>query len=154
MIYVTKKVVCILMAVLLSDNIFAISNEVNFFPEPGLSTKVIIKANKVTVIMNNAVDRNINDLKIDAEKNLNLKIEDFNFDGNKDFSISYIDDGMGTYFIDRIFLYVRKDKSFVELVPKCGDEFINLKIIKKKKIISYTKFTDGKPIRCQLKFKQ
>lgn len=34
-----------------------------------------------------------------------MQVDDFNFDGVKDFAVSQVDDGMGTYDYYRIFVY-------------------------------------------------
>lgn len=49
-----------------------------------------------------------------------------NFDVYKDFSVSYIDSGMGTYTLYRILVYDNTGDKFVEITPKCGDQFINV----------------------------
>src|ERR1035437_3274457 len=48
-------------------------------------------------------------------KQLNITIEDYNFDGFKDFSYCHIDDGTGTYFIYQIFIYNPKTNQFAKL---------------------------------------
>jgi hypothetical protein len=58
-------------------------------------------------------------------------VVDYNFDGYKDFSVSHIDDGMGTYTIYDVFLYSPKGNGFVAVLPRCGDMFNNILVNKK-----------------------
>jgi hypothetical protein len=60
-----------------------------------------------------------------------LDVNDYNFDGHKDFSVWYVGDGMGKYLIYRIFTYSAKIKEFIELKPRCGDDFINFRLKEK-----------------------
>lgn len=55
-----------------------------------------------------------------------------------------MDDGMGTYMAYRAFVYNHLQRSFEEVYPACGDGFINLKVDKKKRLISML-FSDNAP---------
>ncbi|MFC0228909.1 XAC2610-related protein [Serratia aquatilis] len=96
-------------------------------------------------------DGNVNhakEISVDTVKKINLIVGDFNFDGKKDFSIVHIDDGMGVYYIYRFFLFSVKLNDFIEIYPSCGDEFINIRIDKKKKVIMSTYYQDNQPMLC------
>nr|WP_315221164.1 hypothetical protein [uncultured Flavobacterium sp.] len=73
-----------------------------------------------------------------TEKETNFIIEDYNFDGFKDFAFYRLDDGMGVYSIYQIFIYNHKNQTFAKLKissncdPKC-DEFCDVQINKKQK---------------------
>jgi hypothetical protein len=77
-----------------------------------------------------------------------LRIDDFNFDGYSEFSVSYLDEGMGTYKVDRVFLFDPVSLKFQETMPSCGDEFLNLVIDRKRHILRSTYFQDGVPKTC------
>jgi hypothetical protein len=81
-----------------------------------------------------------------------VEIDDYNFDGFKDFSLSHVDDGQGTYSIYRIFVYSRKTRNFVEIQPKCGDEFINIKLDKKNKTVINSYYSDNVMTGCSKKY--
>ncbi|ATE75019.1 hypothetical protein AF70_00035670 [Pseudomonas sp. KD5] len=87
-----------------------------------------------------------------AEKSLHVAIDDFNFDGMKDFSVWQIDDGMGTYTIHRIFIYRPKTADFEEVQPDCGDGFVNLRVDKKRKVLLSTYWGMDGPQSCVTRF--
>lgn len=92
--------------------------------------------------------RRSREVVVDSEKKININIDDFNFDGKKDFSIWYVDDGMGVYTIHRIFMFSKKRQVFVEYFPSCGDEFIELKVDRKMRQLTSTYFEDNVPKTC------
>lgn len=75
-----------------------------------------------------------------TDKQTQIAIEDYNFDGYQDFACYHLDDGMGVYTIYQIFIYNPSSGIFKELqVPtksaaKC-DEFCDIKINKQKKTL-------------------
>ncbi|WP_347902739.1 hypothetical protein [Pseudomonas purpurea] len=87
-------------------------------------------------------------IEIQAEKKLRLEIDDFNFDGVKDFAVWHVDDGMGVYTIFRVFVYKPRVGFFEEQRPACGDEFINLRVDKKNKLLKSTYYKGNEPTLC------
>ncbi|WP_444542842.1 hypothetical protein [Iodobacter ciconiae] len=67
--------------------------------------------------------------------------------------MSYTDLGMGTYKIYNVYVFDYKNKKFEQLTPKCGDEFINLKIILKSKQLWSTYYSNFEPKTCKMNFK-
>lgn len=57
-----------------------------------------------------------------------VTLEDYNRDGYKDFSVWYLDEGMGTYKIYRLFIFSPLEGKFKEIKPGCGDDFVNIRI--------------------------
>lgn len=90
-------------------------------------------------------------IDLDLEKSPSIKVGDYDFDGCKDLSINYIDEGMGTYLISRLFIYDKIKKDFFEVLPKCGDQFINLKINKTLKALSSAYYVDNEVKVCRTK---
>lgn len=85
-------------------------------------------------------------IPLEVETQPHISVEDYNFDGCRDFSIWYIDEGMGRDTIHRIF--IKKKDSFEEIHPQCGDEFMNLRVDKKKKILRSTVYIDNQASLC------
>lgn len=90
--------------------------------------------------------------EIYAEAKLKIKSDDFNFDGNFDFDVWHFDEGMGVYTIHRVFVFNPSGKIFYEIFPGCGDQFINLEINKRKRVLYSTFFFRNKPKRCATRF--
>lgn len=90
-------------------------------------------------------------INIGTENTLNIEIADYNFDGNLDFSVWHMDEGMGTYLIYRVFIYNPQSKKFTEASPSCGEDFINLNQNRKTKSLSSTYFKDNSPKICHTK---
>lgn len=128
------------------------SNETkNFSPTPTTSATLTLSEDRVTYNIFSQELKNHGSVIIETEKKAHIEISDFNFDGKKDFSVWYTDDGMGTYTIHRVFLYSPKTLEFLEHFPQCGDEFINLKIDTAKKLIKSTYYKDNTPETCKTK---
>lgn len=71
---------------------------------------------------------NLENFNVSSEKKNHITFEGYNRDGYKDFSIWYLDEGMGTYKIYRLFVFSPADKKFKEIKHICGDNFVNVRI--------------------------
>lgn len=91
-------------------------------------------------------------IAIETKKPVAIKVDDYNFDGYQDFSISSIDEGMGTYRIYRIFIYSASRHEFVEIRPACGDDFINVRLTKKTRTLTNSYFSDNVIKTCTQKY--
>ena len=87
-------------------------------------------------------------IHIDSEKKIKILIDDFNFDGRKDFSIWHTDEGMGTYKIFRIFIFTDKNHDFNEIHSPCGDDYIDVRVDKQKKELISSYFDDNQVKKC------
>ncbi|NIE66065.1 hypothetical protein [Burkholderia sp. Ax-1719] len=137
---------------LVASSSWASGDEINFHPVNGTNVAVSVADSKVSYVIadeKGEVDKSID---IDTESKLHLSIGDYRFDGTKGFAVSYLDEGMGIYEISRVFYYSRKLRSFEELSPACGDEFLNLKVDSKKKVLISTYFTQNEPKTCVTRF--
>jgi hypothetical protein len=118
---------------------------IGFFPSGDSKVTIKIKDNEVEIINGDKLEKKI---EFDTGKTLNIEIADYNFDGNLDFSIWHMDEGMGTYLIYRVFIFKPKIEKFTEANPNCGDEFINLNLDRKSKTVSSTYFKSNTPLAC------
>ncbi|MDF3832026.1 hypothetical protein P3W85_03515 [Cupriavidus basilensis] len=139
---------CILSMVLLVE--LTAASEITCF-SPNSSTEVCIRVNDEDVSyeifeMSGAVASK--KIVFQSEEKLHIEVSDYNFDGQLDFSVWHIDEGMGVYKIYRIFLYSPKIMDFVDGFPACGDEFINVEIDKRRKAIVGTYFRENIPVSC------
>lgn len=119
-----------------------------FSPAKGVQAVLTVKGQEVELNLAGATET----IAVETEKKLRIKVEDYNFDGYKDFAISHTDDGMGTYEISLVYVYSPKEKKFVPLAPRCGDEFINLALNKAKKTLTNSYIVDNKYRTCQAKY--
>ncbi|WP_412548439.1 XAC2610-related protein [Pseudomonas sp. PDM18] len=117
----------------------------DFFPEGRSKYTITTEGSSIIITGDNEEKETIN---IDTESKLNIEIADYNFDGNLDFSVWHMDEGMGTYLIYRVFIFKPKIKKFTEANPNCGDEFINLNLDRKSKTVSSTYFKNNTPRVC------
>ncbi|WP_442875237.1 XAC2610-related protein [Cupriavidus sp. P-10] len=124
--------------------------EIAFTPSAGVKATIAIHDSLVSVRVCSTRNCNSSVFSVDADNSNSIRIEkvDYNFDGKIDFSLKYLDEGMGVYFIHRVFLYSKTTRNFKEYFPRCGDEFINLKIDKKKRRLISTYFRDNTPKLC------
>lgn len=138
-----KKTILLLFIIFLSS--LAYAGNVDFFPEGRSKYTITTEGSSIIITGDNVEKETIN---IDAESKLNIEIADYNFDGNLDFSVWHMDEGMGTYLIYRVFIFKPKIKKFTEANPNCGDEFINLNLDRKSKTVSSTYFKNNTPRVC------
>jgi hypothetical protein len=99
---------------------------VSFSPARGIDVTVSLAGQVATVAVTNAGQVASEEIAVETEKKIKINLADYNFDGHMDFSLSHTDDGMGTYQIYQIYVYSPSEHKFVQLTPKCGDEFINV----------------------------
>ncbi|WP_454765450.1 XAC2610-related protein [Cupriavidus campinensis] len=81
-------------------------------------------------------------------RSLHIENDDYNFYGHRDFAVWHLDDGMGVYRIYRIFLYSPRRGAFVEHYSSCGDDFINIRVDRRRKALVSTYFREKVPTPC------
>ena len=84
----------------------------------------------------------------DSERPLHVVVDDYDFDGHPDVAIWHIDDGMGVHMVYRIFVFNARRGEFVELTPACGDGFLNVKRLAKRKALQNSYFKDNVVVAC------
>lgn len=109
---------------------------------------VTIKEHEVSYNVIDKGGEHRGEIPIETETKIHIDVDDYAFKGKNGFSIWYMDEGMGTYTIHRIFLFSKKYGKFMERFPSCGDEFINLKIDKKNKFLTSTYYNENVPKTC------
>ncbi|MYN20593.1 hypothetical protein GTP81_28015 [Rugamonas sp. FT107W] len=100
-----------------------------------MQASLVVHAHEVEVSVSGAQGESKETIGVETEKNLKIKVEDYNFDGHKDFSISHVDDGMGSYDVYQVYVYSVEQRKFIPLAPQCGDEFINLVVNKRSRTL-------------------
>jgi hypothetical protein len=128
------------------------SGRLSFSPARGIYVEVTTHREEVTINLKKGGITTSKKISVETEKNLKILAEDYNFDGHLDFSISHIDDGMGTYTVYQIYVYSAEDNAFHLLSPKCGDEFINVSISKKDRSLTNSYFTDNQFKTCTARY--
>lgn len=126
----------------------AFAEPIQFEPEKRVAVTLVPDKTDLTVTVQTKNGPKERVISFQTEKIMHVEVGDYNFDGFQDFSVWYIDDGMGTYSIHRIFVYAPKDSSFKELKPACDDEFLNLKMIKEKKVLRSMYYKGNVPTLC------
>lgn len=126
--------------------------EVHFSPMPGVAVKLYVKDQNVDLQVTAGESVKHERVTVETEKPLKVAIDDYNFDSYKDFSFSHTDDGMGVFDVTTIYVYSEKDGRFVLMAPDCGDEFINLRIVKEKRMLINSYVEDNRYKTCRMRF--
>lgn len=134
---------------LLSANSAACNNHLELRPADGMIIKADVEETELVYSISLKDEIKTNRIKFDTEKRLYLGSDDLNFDGYPDIFAWHTDEGMGSFSVYRIFIYLPKNNNFIENLPNCGDQFLNLKIDKKHKKIRSTYFEDNIPKICE-----
>ena len=132
------KIVRALVAVTLSAMSFlSCANDFSktFVPSPGVVA--VVKINGPNLIWRLSGRRGINhgEVGFDTEKPLDITIGSYDFSGRLGFWVSHTDDGMGTFQIDRVFVFSPSANRFVERFPACADGFYNLRVDNKRRLL-------------------
>lgn len=123
-----------------------------FNPTQGIEVTLKLEGSSLAFSVTSDAHSESRTITFEAESELRVQIDDFNFDGVKDFAIWQVDDGMGTYNIHRIFVYQPKTGTFQELQPDCGDGFVNLRVDGKRKALVSTYWEMNVPKQCTTRF--
>jgi hypothetical protein len=135
------KILFSIFTILLSSYSYSQEN-VEFFQKD--KTKIEIKAINNFEKLEITFSKNKKKQQIDSieasltDKKTYFSIEDYNFDGYKDFAVYRTDDGMGVYTIYQVFIYNPDKILFTKLkMPLSSgaacDEFCDIKVDKKSK---------------------
>ncbi len=125
-----------LLGVLWTAPVFAEST--TFSPTENVEATLVLAGSTLTVAVKSNTQSESRTIAFQAENELYVQIDDFNFDGAKDFAVWQIDDGMGTYTIHRVFIYQPEAGFFKELTPACGDDFVNMRVERDKRMLLST----------------
>jgi hypothetical protein len=123
-----------------------------FSPIKNAEATLVLEGSMLTVVVKSDAHSESRTIAFQAENELHVQIDDFNFDGAKDFAVWQIDDGMGTYTIHRIFVYQPEAAFFKELNPDCGDDFVNLRVEREKRALLSTYWEMNEPKLCSTNF--
>lgn len=128
------------------------SHGLSFWPTPKVRAEISAKGREVSVTLKNGSYVTTKKIQVETEKSLKLLVDDYNFDGYPDFSISHVDDGMGTYTIYQLYVYSAKENKFNMLQPQCGDEFINIVVSRTKRSLTNSYFSENELKTCTVKY--
>jgi len=109
-----------------------------FSPTKGVEATLVLEGSTLNVAVKGETHNESRTIDFEAVNELHVQIDDFNFDGAKDFAVWQLDDGMDTYDYYRVFIYQARTGTFEELRPDCGDGFVNLRVDKKRKALLST----------------
>jgi hypothetical protein len=123
-----------------------------FSPIKNAEATLVLEGSMLTVVVKSDAHSESRTIAFQAENELHVQIDDFNFDGAKDFAVWQIDDGMGTYTIHRIFVYQPEAAFFKELNSDCGDDFVNLRVEREKRALLSTYWEMNEPKLCSTNF--
>lgn len=73
-----------------------------FSPTDNVEATLVLDGPTLTVAVKRDARSESRTIDFQSENELHVKIDDFNFDGAKDFAVWQIDDGMGTYDFHRV----------------------------------------------------
>ncbi|WP_439820323.1 XAC2610-related protein [Pseudomonas sp. HLG18] len=123
-----------------------------FSPIKDVEATLVLEGSTLNVAVKGETHNESRTIDFQAVNELHVQVDDFNFDGVKDFAIWQLDDGMGTYHYYRVFIYQAKTGTFQELQPDCGDGFVNLRVDKKRKALLSTYWEMNIPKQCVTRF--
>ncbi|MBH3405872.1 hypothetical protein I5P86_12500 [Pseudomonas glycinae] len=123
-----------------------------FSPTKGVEAMLVLEGSTLKIAVKGETHNDSRTIDFQAENELHVQFDDFNFDGAKDFAIWQLDDGMGTYHYYRVFIYQAKTSTFEELQPDCSDGFVNLRVDKKRKALLSTYWEMNIPKQCVTRF--
>ena len=123
-----------------------------FSPTQGVEAALVLEGSTLNIAVKGETHNESRTIDFQAVNELHVQVDDFNFDGVKDFAIWQLDDGMGTYHYYRVFIYQAKTGTFQELQPDCGDGFVNLRVDKKRKALLSTYWEMNIAKQCVTRF--
>jgi len=123
-----------------------------FSPNKGVEATLVLEGSTLNVAVKGALHNESRTIDFEAVNELHVQIDDYNFDGAKDFAVWQLDEGMGTYDYYRVFIYQARTGTFEELRPDCGDGFVNLRVDKKRKALLSTYWEMNIPKQCVTRF--
>lgn len=129
-----------------------LADTTTFSPTKGIEATLVIEGSTLNVAVKSEAHSESRTIDFQAENELHVKIDDFNFDGAKDFAIRQLDDGMGSYDYYWVFIYQARTGTFEELRPDCGDGFVNLRVDKKRKALLSAYWEMNIPKQCVTRF--
>lgn len=130
----------------------ALAETAMFSPTKGVEATLVLEGSTLNVAVKSETHNESRTIDFEAENDLHMQFDDFNFDDAQDFAIWQLDDGMGTYDYYRVFVYQPKTGAFKELQPDCGDGFVNLRVDKKRKVLLSTYWGMNGPDQCITRF--
>ncbi|CAI8978148.1 hypothetical protein [Pseudomonas zeae] len=86
-----------LLLIFLMWTIPALAETTTFSPTKGVDATLVLEGSKLNIAVKSETHSESRTIDFEAENKLHMQFDDFNFNGDKDFAIWQLDDGMGTY---------------------------------------------------------
>lgn len=144
----TIKIFLIVAMLVASFSTHAIGISNTFSPSTGIKAVVEVKGADLVWRVSGENLREQGQVTLDTEKTPHIAVDSYDFSGRLGFSVWYVDSGMGTYRIFRIFTFSAVTNKFVERFPSCGDQFNNLRVDKKRRHLVSTYYDENVPRLC------
>jgi len=123
-----------------------------FSPTKDVEATLVLEGSTLNIAVKGETHNESRTIDFEAVNELHVQVDDFNFDGVKDFAIWQLDDGMGTYHYYRVFIYQARTGTFEELQPDRGDGFVNLRVDKNRKALLSTYWEMNIAKQCATRF--
>jgi len=130
----------------------AADSATTFSPAAGVKATLTVRDQQVELTVTGPRGRTTETLPFETEQPLRIKVDDYNFDGHTDFSVSHVDDGKGTYDLYDIYVYAPKTGKFERLAPACGEDFINVRLDRKRRALINTRVENYRFTSCRMTF--
>lgn len=145
------KIVKILIALaILATSLSAVAVDISktFTPSAGVKAVIEIKGSNLVWKLSRREGVKHGEVDLETENIPSIEIGSYDFSGRLGFLVSHLDDGMGTYEVDRVFTFSPSANEFVERFPSCGDGFVNLRVDKKRRRLISTYWDQNIPKLC------
>ena len=146
--------ICVATAAAMQQSVNAADFATVFTPARGLKATLSVREQQVELTVTGPRGRSSETLPFETEQPLRIKVDDYNFDGHKDFSVSHVDDGKGTYDLYDIYVYAPKTGKFERLAPTCGEDFINVRLDRKRRALINTRVENYRFTSCRMTFQR
>ncbi|KDB10634.1 hypothetical protein LIG30_4845 [Burkholderia sp. lig30] len=128
--------------------VFAGDKIIYFDVNSRINAELNISGEKISYFVSGNGEKYFGSVDIDVDGEIHVDIGDYLFNGDKGFSVWYFDQGMGIHTIHRVFGFSRNVGGFAEYFPKCGGEFIDLRVDRKNYALISTYYDKNIPKIC------
>ena len=113
---------------------------ISFSPERGVLASAYLSGGTLKIQLRGSKDA-VQVFELDGVNTAHLALRRVKGQLNPYVEVWQIDEGNGTYTIHHLFAYHPKRRDFIELQPKCGEQYINLKPQSHRAELVYSAFS-------------